>query len=419
MSDFKRIYEIAKVRRGASPRPIDDQKWFGGYVGWVRIVDVTRSKRYLRSTEQYLSPLGETKSVRVDKGDVIMSICATIGRPVIVDMPACIHDGFVQFYDIKSTNTEYLYYALQHAEQEFINYGQTGTQANLNTTIVGKHTLFVPPLPEQRKIARILTTVDNLIEKTEALIAKYQAIKQGMMHDLFTRGVDARDHLRPTCEEAPELYKESELGWIPKEWKTTRLDEVATVNRGKFTARPRNDPKYYGGLYPFIQTSDVTNSNGLYLETYNQTLNDIGKTVSKKFSKGTILVTIAANIADTAILGIPMYLPDSVVGVDVHHGNFVRFVELAIKRNKYSLDALATQSAQKNINLEDLRPLVIPFPNNSEQELISVIYESIESRIINEKKYLRKLHITKTGLMQDLLTGKVRVKIEKSGEAAA
>jgi len=128
MSEFRAIAEFAKVRRGASPRPIDDPKWFGGDVGWVRIIDVTRSRKYLRSTEQYLSPLGEAKSVRVDKGDLIMSICATIGRPVIVDMPACIHDGFVQFYDIQGADTEYLYYALQHAEEEFVNYVLTAVQ---------------------------------------------------------------------------------------------------------------------------------------------------------------------------------------------------------------------------------------------------------------------------------------------------
>jgi len=139
----------------------------------------------------------------------------------------------VQFYDIKGADTGYLYYALQHAEQDFINYGQTGTQANLNTTIVGNHNLFVPLLPQQRTIAKILTTVDNLIEKTEALIAKYQAIKQGMMHDLFTRGVDEHGHLRPPYDEAPDLYKESELGWIPKEWEVKRVSEVVeTITSG-------------------------------------------------------------------------------------------------------------------------------------------------------------------------------------------
>ena len=135
--------------------------------------------------------------------------------------------GFVQFYDIKDADTEYLYYALQHAEPEFLGYGQHGTQANLNTTIVSRHELFVPSPPEQRKIARILTTLDNLIENTEALIDKYQAIKQGMMHDLFSRGVDARGHLRPPRTEAPDLYKQSGFGWIPREWETAPLGDVA------------------------------------------------------------------------------------------------------------------------------------------------------------------------------------------------
>ena len=98
-----------------------------------------------------------------------------------------------------------------------------------------------PPLPEQRKIARILSTVDDLIERTEALIAKYRAIKQGLMHDLLTRGVDASGRLRPPREEAPGLYRESAVGWVPREWEVKRLQDVAQVDRGKFAHRPRNE----------------------------------------------------------------------------------------------------------------------------------------------------------------------------------
>ena len=121
------------------------------------------------------------------------------------------------------------------------------------------------------------------------------------MHDLFTRGVDATGKLRPPQSEAPELYKQSELGWIPKEWEVVRLAEIAEVGRGKFTPRPRNDPKYYGGQYPFIQTGNIAASTGRYLSDHTQTLNDLGTTVSKRFPEGTIVVTIAANIADTAL----------------------------------------------------------------------------------------------------------------------
>jgi type I restriction enzyme, S subunit len=95
--------------------------------------------------------------------------------------------------------------------------GTTGLR-NISLSHLAAHELRCPAPVEQRKIARILTTLDNLIEKTEALIAKYQAIKQGMMHDLFTRGIDAHGHLRPTPAEAPDLYKHSAPGWIPREW---------------------------------------------------------------------------------------------------------------------------------------------------------------------------------------------------------
>lgn len=409
MSDLMIISDIAKVRRGASPRPIDDPQYFGGDVGWVRIIDVTRSKKYLRKTEQYLSPLGVSKSVRVDSGDLVMSICGTIGRPIIIDMAACIHDGFVQLYDIHNADVNYLYYALQFAENDFIMMGQPGTQVNLNTTIVENKEIFCPSIPIQQKIADILSTVDEQIEQTEAVIAKYQSIKKGMMQDLFSRGVDRNGKLRPTYEQAPEIYKNSELGMIPKEWEIKQLSDVAEVNRGKFTARPRNDPKYYGGEYPFIQTGDIANSIGRVLTSYSQTLNDLGTMVSRSFPAGTILVTIAANIADTAILGIPMYLPDSVVGVEVHRGYSIRFIELWLRQCKTTLDASAPQSAQKNINLEDLRPLKILVPEYDEQKRISSVYEELDDVIIREDTCLAKYRSIKQGLMQDLLTGKVPV----------
>ncbi|MBI5347169.1 MAG: restriction endonuclease subunit S, partial [Candidatus Aenigmarchaeota archaeon] len=91
-----KIGDIAQVGRGASPRPIQDPKWFADSgIGWIRIEDVTSSRKYIEKTKQYLSEEGVSKSVFVDRGDLIMSICGTIGRPMILNMQACIHDGFV------------------------------------------------------------------------------------------------------------------------------------------------------------------------------------------------------------------------------------------------------------------------------------------------------------------------------------
>src|SRR5690606_35994981 len=141
---------------GASPRPIRDPRWFGGDIGWVRIADVTSSHVYLRETTDYLSPLGVAESVRVYPGEVILSIAATVGEAAIVDMPACIHDGFVAFKDLSlDVDTHFLYYVLVFNRRTFEKAGQQGSQANINSTIVEDTPLYLPPLPEQRKIAEI------------------------------------------------------------------------------------------------------------------------------------------------------------------------------------------------------------------------------------------------------------------------
>ena len=267
--------------------------------------------------------------------------------------------------------------------------------------------LSVPINPaEQTKIADILLTVDRAIEQTEALIAKQQRIKTGLMQDLLTRGIDEYGNLR---SEQTHEFKDSPLGRIPVEWEVNPLSDLADVDRGKFTHRPRNDPRFYYGEYPFIQTGDVTSHIGRKVVSYTQTLNKRGTKVSKEFPSGTIAITIAANIADTAILDTPMFFPDSVVGAVVALPNNTRFVELMIRQWKPILEGLAPQSAQKNINLEVLRPLAIPTPSPEEQQRIGDLYDSLDFDQERMELTHLKLRSLKTALMQDLLTGKKRV----------
>jgi len=261
---------------------------------------------------------------------------------------------------------------------------------------------------EQRYIAEILDTADKAIRQTERLIAKLKAVKAGLLHDLLTRGLDKHGHLRDP-QAHPEQFKDSPLGRIPRGWEIRPLADLADLDRGKFSHRPRNDPAFYGGKYPFIQTGDVTSAGGGILEAYSQTLNERGAAISREFPAGTIAITIAANIADTAMLGRPMYFPDSIVGAVVKPPHNVRYVELCIRRTKSWLDAQAPQSAQKNINLETLRPLLIPVPRPEEQQRIADVYEAHDARIRAEEAALEKLRQVKRGLMDDLLMGKVRV----------
>jgi len=178
--------EIADIRRGASPRPISDKKWFSSNsdIGWVRISDVTKSDKYLYKTEQYLSPAGIEKSRLVPKGHIIMSICATIGKPIYTNFDVCIHDGFVVFKDLKA-DQEYFYYYLQFTEEKWYQYGQPGSQVNLNTDIVSNETIYLPCAKEQTKIANFFTAIDEKIIQTQIHLESVKKYKQGLLQKMF------------------------------------------------------------------------------------------------------------------------------------------------------------------------------------------------------------------------------------------
>ena len=340
-----------------------------------------------------------------------MTSRATLGEVRIAVGEVCTNQGFKSLIPVKGVDGHFLFYQIGLNKERYKGLGIGSTFLEVNKRDTERFEVLVAPEREQRRIAEILSTLDEAIEQTEALIAKHQQIKAGLMHDLFTRGVTSDGHLRPTREQAPDLYKESPLGWIPKEWEISQLGEVAEVNRGKFTIRPRNDLRFYGGQYPFIQTGDVSLANGRVLSTFSQTLNQSGLAVSRLFDEGTIMVTIAANIADTCVLGLPMCAPDSLVGVLPNKGQVSRFLQLCISRRKSWLEARAPQTAQKNINLEDLRPLLIPTPCQHEQEAIAAIYECVDFSLAESEQMVGKLRQQKYGLMHDLLTGRMRVNV--------
>lgn len=183
----RRLGDLATVKRGASPRPIDSPIWFDqrGTTGWVRISDLTQSGMYLRETTQKLSPLGVQNSRKVPAGSLIMSICATVGRPIITTIDICIHDGFVVFEDI-GLDLRFAYYLLSHIEPDWAKHGQTGSQMNLNTGLIDDAVVRVPSHEEQVAIAGALSDIDREIDHLELRRDKTRAIKQGMMQQLLT-----------------------------------------------------------------------------------------------------------------------------------------------------------------------------------------------------------------------------------------
>jgi type I restriction enzyme, S subunit len=203
-------------------------------------------------------------------------------------------------------------------------------------------------------------------------------------------------------------YKQTDAGLIPEDWSVEPFQSLARIERGKFTARPRNDPKYFGGQIPFIQTGDVANANG-WINTYSQTLNQAGLKVSKLFPKGTLFFTIAANIGDVGFAAFDTACPDSLVAITAVKGVDKRWLAHELRIRKPSFENLASHNAQRNINLEKLRPYLLPVPTLLEQEAIGEALDDADAFIKSLEQLLAKKRQIKQGAMQELLTAKKRL----------
>ena len=199
--EVKAIKWLSPVQRGASPRPIDDPKYFDdeGEYAWVRIADVTAAEDgYLRITTQRLSPLGSSLSVKLDPGALFLSIAGSVGKPCISCIKACIHDGFVYFPHLRENN-KFLFYIFE-AGTAFQGLGKLGTQLNLNTDTVGSIRIGVPPKVEQDAIVAFIEResdrVDTLITKSQEMIAVLREHRTALVAAAVTGQIDVREPSR-------------------------------------------------------------------------------------------------------------------------------------------------------------------------------------------------------------------------------
>jgi type I restriction enzyme S subunit len=274
-----------------------------------------------------------------------------------------------------------------------------GAQPFISLGDARKTPILHPPLPEQKKIASILTSVDEVIENTQKQIDKLQDLKKATMNELLTKGIGHTE------------FKDSELGRIPKSWEVRSLSEVSELSRGKFSHRPRNDPAFYDGDFPFLQTGDIPTDN-LDIAYFSQSLNEKGLQVSRLFPKGTLVMTIAATVGEVAFLTFDSCFPDSLVGITANE-SLVRqyFLLFCLRFRKQVLIQEAPESAQKNLNLDILNPFQVAVPPLHEQRAIESTLLSIQKHIEKNKTKLSQTQSLKKSLMQDLLTGKVRVTV--------
>lgn len=195
--EVKKIKRISPVNRGASPRPINDLKYFddNGEYAWVRISDVTRSNGFLFETEQRLSSLGASFSVKLEPESLFLSIAATVGKPCITKIKTCIHDGFVYFPKLNKHRD--LLFNIFESKLCFVGLGKLGTQLNLNSETVEDIYVAIPPESEEKAILGYIQTettrIDNLISKQKSLIEKLKEYRSSIISHAVTGKIDIRE----------------------------------------------------------------------------------------------------------------------------------------------------------------------------------------------------------------------------------
>lgn len=310
---------------------------------------------------------------------------------------------------------DYIFYCLEHKNiNPFI---KGGTRAKLNQSELREILIPNAPEPQQRRIADILSTLDETIEQTEALIAKMQKVKVGLMHDLFTRGVTPDGRLRPTREQAPELYKKSPLGWIPKEWDAGRLDHyldpTAGIKPGPFGSSLTKDNYVSSGFRVYgqeqviagtLEIGDYFISEAKFLEMSGFEVLADDVLISLVGTVGCVLV--AKPPFERGIINPRLMRLRPARGVVVT--SFLKHLLLSVNVRR-QIDILAGGGTMPVINGKIIRRLAIPILSYDEQvrlaERIDVIDTSLESFAEELAKLLQQKH----GLMYDLLTGRVRV----------
>ena len=182
----RKLGEVAEIVRGASPRPISDPKWFddNSDVGWLRISDVTNQNGRIHYLEQHISKLGQEKTRVITEPHLLLSIAATVGKPLINYVKTGVHDGFLIFLN-PSFDLEYMYQWLEMFRPEWNKYGQPGSQVNLNSDLVKNQIIILPSEDEQKNISSFLKKFDHLITLHQCKIDKIKNMKKAMLDQMF------------------------------------------------------------------------------------------------------------------------------------------------------------------------------------------------------------------------------------------
>lgn len=355
------------------------------------------------------------------KDDILISVRAPVGDLNIADQEYCIGRGLAAIRGKPAKVWQpFLFYKLSSERRQLYRLMQGTTFEAVNNRDIKSTLLMVPKsIEEQKKITVILRCTDNAIDKTKEVIEKHKKMKQGLMHDLFIRGITIEGKLRPSPEDAPAFYKDSPLGKIPKEWRLVTLNEIIAIEHGYafrgeyFTNQPTE--------YVLLTPGNFHVGGGLYFTSEN-TKYYSGEFPSEYIlNNGDLLIVMTDLTKEMNILGNTVILQEK---RKVLHNQrigkvlvkdprtFFNYYLLFLMNHyfcKNTIRRTATGTTVRHTSPTRIKASIVPICDYDEQKRIARVLSEVDKSIYSEDEYLIKLIRMKAGLMQDLLTGKVRV----------
>ena len=331
----------------------------------------------------------ELKCTYLKKGDILIArLPEPLGRACIFPLEGeYITAVDIAILRIENTevNNEYLLYLINSsAFRNAIKQYETGTtRKRISRRNLEKINFKLPSLEDQNRIVDQIEEwfckLDNGVETLNKTKEQLKVYRQAILKKAFEGEFTKLKHEKISIDiEGCSKEEIKNLQEIPSEWKYVHLNKLGDLGRGKSKHRPRNDARLFeDGKYPFLQTSEVKNADK-YITEYSKMYGEFGLAQSKLWPKGTLCITIAANIAETAFLGIDACFPDSVVGFTSNENTNPFYIKYFIESQKLRLWAFAPATAQKNINLDTLENLVVPYCSREEQD---EVVKEIESRM--------------------------------------
>jgi type I restriction enzyme M protein len=349
---------VCELIGGSTPSKQNKSYWSNGTVKWIssKHIDDQGSINGFELISQ--SGVDESSTRIAPKTSTIIITRVSVGKFAFADDDYAINQDLTALVTKNAENLapEFIRVIAHHIAATVARNAEGIGVRGVTRKFLSEMQIPLPPLEVQKEIVAEIEGYQKVINGARAIIDNY------------------RPHIP-----------------IDPEWPIVGLAEACEIQRGKFSHRPRNEPRFYGGEYPFIQTGDVVRAaNGAKL-TFTQTLNEEGLKVSKLFQPPLVVITIAANIGDTAVLDFPSCFPDSVVALTPKQGVDAYFLELVMRTKKQHLNDVAPQAAQKNINVEILKTVEIPLPPLSAQKAIVAEIKAEQALVAANRELIARM----------------------------